>query len=189
MRWGGRARYLFSAPGRCRWPRRGGDDGPSKKSRRWKYRDDWVGGPSQEGPKILKCGRLLSCARGSVPCPPTGHMIVAARSKTIDGPWENSPYNPSCPHRMTSDGGRKAMAATSRPRRQVVDVYHPTRTATTRWAASAARADRGTADGWTGWPARAPTRLRARGRRRSARRGVLTNSRRPDGRAVELLCG
>jgi beta-xylosidase len=33
-------------------------------------------------------------AEGGTAGPPTGHMIVAARSKTIEGPWENSPYNP-----------------------------------------------------------------------------------------------
>ena len=33
-------------------------------------------------------------AEGGTAGPPTGHMVVAARSKTIEGPWENSPYNP-----------------------------------------------------------------------------------------------
>jgi len=33
-------------------------------------------------------------AEGGTAGPPTGHMVVAARSKSIEGPWENSPYNP-----------------------------------------------------------------------------------------------
>eukprot|EP01034_Spumella_vulgaris_P029641 gene29643-36719_t len=31
---------------------------------------------------------------GGPAVPPTGHMVVSARSKSIHGPWENSPYNP-----------------------------------------------------------------------------------------------
>jgi xylan 1,4-beta-xylosidase len=32
-------------------------------------------------------------AEGGTAGPPTSHMVIAARSKTIEGPWENSPYN------------------------------------------------------------------------------------------------
>ena len=63
----------------------------------WKYPDDWVVETfAQEGPKILKRGDYyyMLLAEGGTAGPPTGHMIVAARSKTIEGPWENSPYNP-----------------------------------------------------------------------------------------------
>lgn len=63
----------------------------------WKYPDDWVVETfAQEGPKILKRGDYyyMVLAEGGTAGPPTGHMIVAARSKTIEGPWENSPYNP-----------------------------------------------------------------------------------------------
>ena len=51
---------------------------------------------AQEGPKILQRGDYyyMVLAEGGTAGPPTGHMIVAARSKTIEGPWENSPYNP-----------------------------------------------------------------------------------------------
>ena len=36
----------------------------------------------------------LMCAEGGTLGPPTAHMAVLARSKSINGPWENSPYNP-----------------------------------------------------------------------------------------------
>jgi beta-xylosidase len=63
----------------------------------WKYPEDWVvEGFAQEGPKILKRGEYyhMVLAEGGTAGPPTGHMIVSARSRTIEGPWENSPYNP-----------------------------------------------------------------------------------------------
>jgi xylan 1,4-beta-xylosidase len=72
--------------------------GPSKKIYDgWKYPSDWiVEGFAQEGPKILKRGDYyyMVLAEGGTSGPPTGHMVVSARSKTIEGPWENSPYNP-----------------------------------------------------------------------------------------------
>jgi xylan 1,4-beta-xylosidase len=72
--------------------------GPSKKIYDgWKYPSDWiVEGFAQEGPKILKRGDYyyMVLAEGGTSGPPTGHMVVVARSKTIEGPWENSPYNP-----------------------------------------------------------------------------------------------
>ena len=63
----------------------------------WKYPEDWVvEGFAQEGPKILKRGDYYHqvLAEGGTAGPPTGHMIVSARSKSIEGPWENSPFNP-----------------------------------------------------------------------------------------------
>jgi xylan 1,4-beta-xylosidase len=63
----------------------------------WKYPEDWiVEGFAQEGPKILQHGGYyhMVLAEGGTAGPPTGHMIVSARSKSIEGPWENSPYNP-----------------------------------------------------------------------------------------------
>jgi xylan 1,4-beta-xylosidase len=63
----------------------------------WQYPNDWiVEGFAQEGPKILKRGDYyyMVLAEGGTAGPPTGHMIVSARSKTIEGPWENSPHNP-----------------------------------------------------------------------------------------------
>ncbi len=63
----------------------------------WKYPDEWiVESFSQEGPKITKHGKYfyMILAEGGTAGPPTGHMIVSARSTSIHGPWENSPYNP-----------------------------------------------------------------------------------------------
>lgn len=72
--------------------------GPSKRIYDgWKYPADWVVETfAQEGPKILRRGDYyyMVLAEGGTAGPPTGHMVVAARSKTIEGPWENSPYNP-----------------------------------------------------------------------------------------------
>jgi xylan 1,4-beta-xylosidase len=72
--------------------------GPSKKIYDgWKYPSDWiVEGFAQEGPKILKRGDYyyMVLAEGGTAGPATGHMVISARSKTIEGPWENSPYNP-----------------------------------------------------------------------------------------------
>ena len=36
----------------------------------------------------------LTSAQGGTAGPATSHMVVSARSKSIMGPWENSPYNP-----------------------------------------------------------------------------------------------
>ena len=63
----------------------------------WKYPADWiVEGFAQEGPKIFKKGDYYYqvLAQGGTAGPPTGHMIVSARAKQLEGPWENSPYNP-----------------------------------------------------------------------------------------------
>ena len=63
----------------------------------WLYPKEWiVEGFAQEGPKIIKKGDYYYqvLAQGGTAGPPTGHMIVAARSKTLEGPWEHSPYNP-----------------------------------------------------------------------------------------------
>jgi xylan 1,4-beta-xylosidase len=93
-------RYLFLSAG---FVVQLADDGlsvvgePRKIYDGWKYPDDWVVETfAQEGPKILKRGDYyyMVLAEGGTAGPPTGHMIVAARAKSIDGPWENSPYNP-----------------------------------------------------------------------------------------------
>lgn len=93
-------RYLFLSAG---YLVQLADDGlsvvgePKKVYDGWKYPEDWVvEGFAQEGPKILKRGDYyhMVLAEGGTAGPPTGHMIVSARSKSIEGPWENSPYNP-----------------------------------------------------------------------------------------------
>jgi len=49
-----------------------------------------------EGPKLIKRGDYyyLTVAQGGTAGPATGHMVISARSKSLFGPWENSPYNP-----------------------------------------------------------------------------------------------
>ena len=63
----------------------------------WPYPSDWVTeGFCLEGPKLRKIGDYYYYlnAEGGTAGPPTSHMITVARSRSIDGPWENSPYNP-----------------------------------------------------------------------------------------------
>ncbi|HEY0087026.1 MAG TPA: family 43 glycosylhydrolase [Allosphingosinicella sp.] len=63
----------------------------------WRYPSDWVvEGFSPEGPKITRHGGYfyLITAVGGTAGPPTGHMVIAARSRSIHGPWENHPGNP-----------------------------------------------------------------------------------------------
>jgi xylan 1,4-beta-xylosidase len=63
----------------------------------WPYPRNWVVETfAQEGPKVFKRGQYYYqvLAQGGTAGPPTGHMIVAARAKSLEGPWEHSPYNP-----------------------------------------------------------------------------------------------
>jgi beta-xylosidase len=63
----------------------------------WHYPSDWVvEGFSPEGPKVMRHGGYfyLITAVGGTAGPPTGHMVIAARSKSINGPWEHCPRNP-----------------------------------------------------------------------------------------------
>jgi beta-xylosidase len=63
----------------------------------WHYPQDWVAESfSPEGPKITRRGGYfyLITAVGGTAGPPTGHMVIAARSKSIHGPWEHHPGNP-----------------------------------------------------------------------------------------------
>lgn len=63
----------------------------------WRYPDDWVVEMfAPEGPKLLKKGQwyYLITAVGGTAGPPTSHMVIVARSKSIHGPWVNCPHNP-----------------------------------------------------------------------------------------------
>lgn len=63
----------------------------------WRYPDDWdVEGFAPEGPKIHFHGGwyYLITAVGGTAGPPTGHMVIAARSRSLHGPWEQHPRNP-----------------------------------------------------------------------------------------------
>jgi xylan 1,4-beta-xylosidase len=63
----------------------------------WRYPDTWdVEGFSPEGPKIHRHNGwfYMLTAVGGTAGPPTGHMVIAARSRSIHGPWEEHPGNP-----------------------------------------------------------------------------------------------
>ncbi|MFQ6155265.1 family 43 glycosylhydrolase [Micrococcus luteus] len=63
----------------------------------WQYPEEWVTEAyALEGPKLLRRGEwfYMVSAVGGTSGPPTGHMVIAARARSIDGPWENSPANP-----------------------------------------------------------------------------------------------
>lgn len=63
----------------------------------WRYPDDWdVEGFSPEGPKIHRHGGwyYMLTAVGGTAGPPTGQMVIAARSRSLHGPWEQHPGNP-----------------------------------------------------------------------------------------------
>lgn len=63
----------------------------------WLFPDDWITeGLCLEGPKVRKIDDYYYYmnAEGGTAGPPTAHMVVLARSKSLDGPWENCPYNP-----------------------------------------------------------------------------------------------
>ena len=63
----------------------------------WRYPDDWITeGYSLEGPKLFRRDGwfYLISAVGGTGGPVTGHMVIAARSRSVKGPWENCPHNP-----------------------------------------------------------------------------------------------
>ncbi|KQW86338.1 family 43 glycosylhydrolase [Brevundimonas sp. Root1279] len=63
----------------------------------WRYPADWdVESFSPEGPKITRRGDwyYMITAVGGTAGPPTSHMVIVARSKSVFGPWEDHPDNP-----------------------------------------------------------------------------------------------
>jgi xylan 1,4-beta-xylosidase len=63
----------------------------------WRYPEDWtVEMFAPEGPKIMRKGDYfyLISAVGGTAGPATSHMVIAARSRSILGPWEDCPHNP-----------------------------------------------------------------------------------------------
>ncbi|WP_374293333.1 family 43 glycosylhydrolase [Sphingomonas sp.] len=63
----------------------------------WPIPQDWIiEGFALEGPKVLRKDGwfYLFSGQGGTAGPPTSHMVVVARSRSIDGPWENCPHNP-----------------------------------------------------------------------------------------------
>jgi len=93
-------RYLYVDDGQVI---RLSDDGLSTVGEKKKVYDGW-GIPNKwnveckclESPKLnYKDGYYyMTSAQGGTAGPATSHMVVAARSKSPVGPWENSPYNP-----------------------------------------------------------------------------------------------
>lgn len=64
---------------------------------RWHYPPEWlVEGSVLEGPKLTRHGGwfYMLWALGGTAGPPTSHMVIAARSRSIDGRWEQHPHNP-----------------------------------------------------------------------------------------------
>lgn len=93
-------RYLFFSDG---WMTAITDDGLKTTGERkkvyegWKYPADWVvEGFCLEAPKLMKVDEYfyLTVAQGGTAGPPTSHMVVTARSKSVFGPWKNAPNNP-----------------------------------------------------------------------------------------------
>lgn len=63
----------------------------------WEYPKPWITEcKCLESPKLNYHNGYyyLTSAEGGTAGPATSHMVVAARSKSMLGPWENSPYNP-----------------------------------------------------------------------------------------------
>jgi xylan 1,4-beta-xylosidase len=63
----------------------------------WQYPQDWVVEDfAPEGPKLLRRDGwfYLVSAVGGTAGPPTSHMVIVARSRSVHGPWENCPHNP-----------------------------------------------------------------------------------------------
>ncbi len=63
----------------------------------WPIPTDWrIQCECLEAPKVIfRNGYYyLNVAEGGTAGPPTSHMVISARSRKVDGPWEYSPYNP-----------------------------------------------------------------------------------------------
>ena len=70
---------------------------PTKAYDGWAFPEEWeTEGVWLESPKLFQRGDwyYLVTAEGGTAGPPTSHMVVVARSKSVLGPWENSPHNP-----------------------------------------------------------------------------------------------
>ncbi|MDE1914864.1 MAG: family 43 glycosylhydrolase [Sphingomonadales bacterium] len=95
----------------------------------WHYPDDWITEAwSPEGPKLFRRGDYfyLVNAVGGTSGPATGHMVVAARSRSINGPWETCPHNPIVRARSQDDlwWSRGHATCVEGPGGQWFMVYH-----------------------------------------------------------------
>jgi xylan 1,4-beta-xylosidase len=102
-------RYLYMAGGRMAEL---ADDGLSVKVAPrdvygpWPIPRDWrVECVCMEGPKLIEHNGYfyLNLAEGGTSGPATSHMVVSMRSKSAEGPWEFSPYNPIAHTRSRDD--------------------------------------------------------------------------------------
>jgi xylan 1,4-beta-xylosidase len=94
-------RYLFvNGGGRVRLTDDGlATDGPmvERAYELWSYPENWVVEMyAPEGPKFFwRDGFIyLIAAVGGTAGPPTSHMVVVSRSRSVFGPWEQCPHNP-----------------------------------------------------------------------------------------------
>ncbi len=63
----------------------------------WRYPESWdVECFCPEGPKMLRKDDwfYMLTAVGGTAGPPTSHMVISARSRSVHGPWEHAPNNP-----------------------------------------------------------------------------------------------
>lgn len=95
----------------------------------WRYPDDWdVEGFSPEGPKIHRHGDwfYMLTAVGGTAGPPTGHMVIAARARSIHGPWEQHPGNPlvRTEHQSEAWWSRGHASLVEGPDRKWYTLYH-----------------------------------------------------------------
>lgn len=93
-------RYLYFNNG---WMIQLTDDGLSTIGKKKKAYDGWPIPPTWniecfclESPKLMHLNGFyyMTSAQGGTAGPSTSHMVVSARSESINGPWENSAYNP-----------------------------------------------------------------------------------------------
>jgi hypothetical protein len=80
----------------------------------------------------------LVTAVGGTAGPPTGHMVIVARAKSLAGPWEDDPHNPivRTTDNSAKSGGRAATPPWSRaPPATGGPSITATKTASTPWAA------------------------------------------------------
>lgn len=73
----------------------------------WPMPMDWnIECTCLEAPKLFRRGEYyyLTVAQGGTSGPATSHCVISARSRSLEGPWEYSPYNPIA---RTRDIGEK----------------------------------------------------------------------------------
>jgi xylan 1,4-beta-xylosidase len=95
----------------------------------WHYPEEWITEAyALEGPKLLRRERwfYIISAVGGTGGPPTGHMVIVARSRSINGPWENCPGNPIVRTRGARESwwSRGHATAVEGPNGQWYMVYH-----------------------------------------------------------------